>query len=128
MNSAGGKLCIVNNSISSRINEDSIGICRTLCRICKNGERDVTLMILQDSSLEQAINKKLNEVLNRESNLEYTTDLRNEGLDSIKMIELIVSLEVEFDIEIEDQDLLIENFSTIEKIASLFSEKYVAQL
>lgn len=50
--------------------------------------------------IEQAVTKKLSEVLNREVNLDFENDLRNEGLDSIKTIELIVNLEVEFDIQI----------------------------
>ncbi|MFC3788058.1 acyl carrier protein [Paenibacillus sp. GCM10012307] len=74
--------------------------------------------------MEQVISKKLSEVFNREVNFDYETDLRNEGLDSIKTIELIVNLEVEFNIQIDDQDLLIENFSRVTKIKKLLSEKY----
>ncbi|MBJ6360577.1 acyl carrier protein [Paenibacillus sp. MAHUQ-46] len=82
------------------------------------------MTIPQFSTLEQVISKKLSEVFNREVNFDYETDLRNEGLDSIKTIELIVNLEVEFNIQIDDQDLLIENFSRVTKIKKLLSEKY----
>lgn len=86
------------------------------------------MTIPQLPSLEQTITKRLSEVLNREINPDYDTDLTNEGMDSIVTIKLIVNLEVEFDIQIDDQDLLVENFSTINKISGLLSEKYAIQL
>lgn len=76
------------------------------------------------SIVERIVFEKISEVFNREVQISYDTDLRNEGLDSVKTIELIVNLEIEFDIEIDDQDLLVENFSTIHKIAILLSGKY----
>ncbi|WP_281884480.1 acyl carrier protein [Paenibacillus sp. YYML68] len=82
------------------------------------------MTIPQVSMLEQVVTKKLSEVLNRELHLDQGADLRSEGLDSIKMIEFIVNLEVEFDIQIDDQDLLVENFSTVHKITTLLSQKY----
>lgn len=81
-------------------------------------------MVPQLSTLEQVITKKISEVLNRAADIDFETDLRNGGLDSIKTIEFIVNLEVEFDIQIDDQDLLVENFSTINKVTKLLSEKY----
>lgn len=85
------------------------------------------MTVPQVSMLEQVITKKLSEMLNREVSIDYETDLRKEGLDSIKTIELIVNIEVEFDIQIDDQDLLVENFSTVSKITRLLSEKYNVQ-
>ncbi|SDT35599.1 D-alanine--poly(phosphoribitol) ligase subunit 2 [Paenibacillaceae bacterium GAS479] len=85
------------------------------------------MTVPQVSTLEQVITKKLSEVFNRAADLDFETDLRNEGLDSIKTIEFIVNLEVEFDIQIDDQDLLVENFSTINKVTKLLSEKYGVQ-
>ncbi|REK71601.1 acyl carrier protein [Paenibacillus paeoniae] len=87
----------------------------------------MTLTVPQVSALEQVVAKKLSEVLNRATDLNFEIDLRNEGLDSIKTIEFIVNLEVEFDIEIDDQDLLVENFSTINKVTKLLSENYGVQ-
>lgn len=46
------------------------------------------------------------------------------GLDSIKGIQAIVLLEEEFHIELDDEDLLIENVNTINKIKKTF-EKYI---
>ncbi|WP_165861402.1 acyl carrier protein [Paenibacillus paeoniae] len=85
------------------------------------------MTVPQVSALEQVVAKKLSEVLNRATDLNFEIDLRNEGLDSIKTIEFIVNLEVEFDIEIDDQDLLVENFSTINKVTKLLSENYGVQ-
>jgi acyl carrier protein len=45
------------------------------------------------------------------------------GLDSMKTINLVVELEEEFDIVIDDNDLLFENFSTISRILDLISQK-----
>lgn len=50
-------------------------------------------------------------------------DLRNFGLNSITSIELIVKLEDEFNIAISDDDLIIDNVCTINKIIQLL-EKY----
>ncbi|MDF2986919.1 MAG: Phosphopantetheine attachment site [Eubacterium sp.] len=52
------------------------------------------------------------------------TDLREHGLDSITSIELIVMLEDEFNISVEDEDLLIDNFNTVEKLMLLL-DKYL---
>ncbi|WP_336783260.1 acyl carrier protein [Paenibacillus illinoisensis] len=93
---------------------------------CEKG--DDVLKVPQVSTLEELITNKLSEVLNRATDLDFETELRNVGLDSIKTIEFIVNLEVEFDIQIDDQDLLVENFSTINKITKLLSEKYGVQL
>lgn len=53
-----------------------------------------------------------------------TADLREIGLDSITSIELIVLLENEFDISVDDEDLLIDNFNTVPKVKSLV-QKYI---
>ena len=50
------------------------------------------------------------------------TDLRNYGLNSITSIELIVKLEDEFNIAISDDDLIIDNVSTIDKIVQLLKK------
>lgn len=81
-------------------------------------------MTSQYSLLEQTIVEKLSEVLNKTVEVSHEADLREEGLDSIKTIALIVNLEVAFNVQIDDEDLLVENFSSIRKIASLLSEKY----
>lgn len=49
------------------------------------------------------------------------------GLDSMKTINLVVELEEEFDIVIDDNDLLFENFSTISRIVDLISQKVIGK-
>lgn len=45
------------------------------------------------------------------------------GLDSMGTINLIVALEEEFGVEIQDDDLQLRNFSSIEKIAEFMAAK-----
>ncbi|MFD0590160.1 phosphopantetheine-binding protein [Paenibacillus sp. GCM10027627] len=49
-------------------------------------------------------------------------DLQNYGLDSLKIINLILDLEDAFDIQFPDQYLSYENISTISKIRTIVSE------
>lgn len=46
-------------------------------------------------------------------------------IKSITTIQLIIKLEEEFDIEIAEEDLNLENFDTINKITTLLEEKYL---
>ena len=48
-----------------------------------------------------------------------TDDLTQFGLSSLKSIDLVISLESEFDVTLEGDDLLIENINTIQKIGNL---------
>lgn len=82
------------------------------------------MTILQASPLEESIVKEFSEALDREVNPDYEADLRNAGLDSIVTIKLVVNLEVKFDIEIDNEDLFVDNFSSINKISNLLSRKY----
>lgn len=51
------------------------------------------------------------------------TDLLEYGLDSMTCVEVVVNLEEEFGITMDEEDLLVENMSTIGKIKDLV-EKY----
>lgn len=51
------------------------------------------------------------------------SDLHSEGLDSLALMQLILLLEREYSITISPEDLNRENFSTLEKLASLISDK-----
>ncbi len=46
-------------------------------------------------------------------------------IKSITTIQLIIKLEEEFDIEIAEEDLNLENFDTINKITTLLEGKYL---
>lgn len=54
-------------------------------------------------------------------------DLVELGLDSLKAIELVVGLEAEFDIMVDEDDLLIENLYTISSIGKLIT-KYMEEI
>ena len=47
------------------------------------------------------------------------------GVDSFKMMELIVLCETEFDIEFGDEDLIEENFLNLAAISRLIGGKYL---
>jgi acyl carrier protein len=51
-------------------------------------------------------------------------DLRSIGLNSVTSIELIVRMEQEFNINILDEDLIMENVSSIDNIIQLL-KKYI---
>lgn len=55
--------------------------------------------------------------------LASTEDLSTYGFDSLRSVELIVDLEEHFDIEFDDEELLFNNFSTIDKIVEMVSNK-----
>ncbi|MGF7050450.1 acyl carrier protein [Paenibacillus sp. DS2015] len=76
-------------------------------------------------TIEKRIELKVKEILEISENQEigYKEDLSILGLDSLKSISLVVELEMLFDIAFEDEELLMQNFSSIEKIAQLVNEK-----
>ena len=75
---------------------------------------------------ESKIRKILAEVLEMTEgdveNIGIEEELTEYNLDSLTAIELIVNLESVFDILIDDEDLLIENVSSIEKIIAVVNK------
>lgn len=59
--------------------------------------------------------------INEEANItDYDMDLlKNEALDSLGIAQLVAALEEEFDMEIDAEDIVPENFQTIRAIAAL---------
>lgn len=55
--------------------------------------------------------------------LDRDTDLMELGLDSMTCVEVVVNLEDELGITVEEEDLLVENMSTIARLEELV-EKY----
>lgn len=55
--------------------------------------------------------------------LDRDADLMELGLDSMTCVEVVVNLEDEFGITVEEEDLLVENMSTIARLEELV-EKY----
>ena len=69
------------------------------------------------------------EIVNSIQDLEVTAeqcddDLLELGLDSIKFIQIIVSLEEAFGCEIPDEKLLIKKMNTVQKIIDVLHELY----
>ncbi|MEX3616929.1 acyl carrier protein [Paenibacillus glucanolyticus] len=66
--------------------------------------------------VEEVIQESMDIIINSE-------DLTELGMNSIKAIELIVKFEIVFGIEFEDEELLVENFTNIEKIHDRVTRK-----
>lgn len=68
--------------------------------------------------LEKTIRNKLAEVLKIENSEEISLDkdLKEYGMDSLNAIELVVALEMEFGIEFAEDDLLVDNLCTVQKL------------
>ncbi|MBG9941114.1 hypothetical protein ABD77_03115 [Brevibacillus formosus] len=62
-------------------------------------------------------------VISVENELDYNQSLLEIGLDSLKTMELIIQLETGFHFNFEDEELLISNFSTVNRIAELIDNK-----
>lgn len=58
--------------------------------------------------------------------LEKDNDLLQLGLDSLTSVEIVVNLENEFDIIIDDEDLLVENMGNIQLLMDLVN-KYLEE-
>ncbi|WP_036709746.1 phosphopantetheine-binding protein [Paenibacillus pinihumi] len=63
------------------------------------------------------------EVLETKLIADLNADLTLFGLDSIKTIKLVVKIEEHYQIEFLDEELLIEYFSSVNKILELLSYK-----
>jgi acyl carrier protein len=69
-------------------------------------------------SIEEVVVKSLHEIIDT-TNVNSKTNLLELGMDSMNFIRLVVQLEDEFDIEIPDEEIFLDNFSDIEKICQL---------
>jgi len=45
------------------------------------------------------------------------------GVDSVNFIEIVISLEDEFNITFEDEELLLQNLNTINKLKNVITQK-----
>ncbi|OPX45877.1 acyl carrier protein [Ruminiclostridium hungatei] len=81
-------------------------------------------MEVRRSDVINILSKALDVDINVLSQIGDDEDIGPYGLDSIKGIQAMILLEGEFDIELVDEDLLLENVNTINKIKKTF-EKYI---
>ena len=75
--------------------------------------------------IESQIVRKIQEILETTKDISPQDDLSALGLNSIKSVALIVELEEAFDITFDDEELLFENFSDINRIAERVQGKLV---
>ena len=77
--------------------------------------------------MEKKIREFISELIklgrNAVDSIDLDADLIEFGLDSLNSIELIVRLEDEFDIEIDDNDLIIDNINTLNKLINIVQNK-----
>lgn len=74
--------------------------------------------------LERVINiVKRHAVFNQDKVMEESRIRRDHGIDSIKMVELVVDLEEEFNIEVDSASLSFENFANIGIITDFIISK-----
>lgn len=76
--------------------------------------------------LEKKIREKLMEIMELDDvgKISLEEDLREYGMDSLNAIELVVALEMEFEMKFDEDDLLVDNLCTIQKLQDAV-KKYV---
>jgi acyl carrier protein len=72
--------------------------------------------MIENIKLEQVIYSIVKEELEIQEDFDIAEDLFNYGLNSMKFIRILVELEDILNISIPDEKLLVENFSSVEKI------------
>lgn len=77
--------------------------------------------------MENELKLLLNELDFETVDVTVDTNLREIGVDSITLMQLIVLIEEKYGIEIEDDDIVEDNWETISKIMSTV-EKYINQV
>ncbi len=75
-------------------------------------------------NVEDIIRDKLREVMGIAEihNVNPDEDLREYGMDSLNAIELVVVLEQEFEIQFPEEDLLVDNLCSIQKLAEIVTK------
>lgn len=77
--------------------------------------------------MERVIIKYINEQLlddEMDEDLDGDTDLLGSGiLDSLGMVKLIAFVEKEFDVKVDPEDMVIENFMNINSVCAYISSK-----
>ena len=76
------------------------------------------------NEIEARVREMLKETLengNEVDNLKADDDLTTLGVNSVTFIKLVIATELEFGIELEDEDLDFQNFSTINSIVNYIS-------
>ncbi|MCY9591251.1 acyl carrier protein [Paenibacillus chitinolyticus] len=74
---------------------------------------------MDQTAMEAVIIEHVKQILPQQIEIELTTKLLETGIDSMSFIRLVVLLEEAFNIVIEDEEILLENFTSVETIRNL---------
>ncbi|MFB7814479.1 acyl carrier protein [Paenibacillus chitinolyticus] len=74
---------------------------------------------MDQTAMEAVIIEHVKQILPQQIEIEPTTKLLETGIDSMSFIRLVVLLEEAFNIVIEDEVILLENFTSVETIRNL---------
>ena len=110
----GGRPC---SNALVRINK--IGLCNSLTNTL---QMEIFKMDLIQETVFRVIRKVTGSVLD----IEMDSALSDMRVNSVKIIQIIAMLENELDFELDEEDLLMSNFSTPRKTINLLREKYSA--
>jgi len=69
------------------------------------------------------ISSKVKEVLELDQEIDLHQNLVELGLDSLASVNLLVDIEEMYNIQFDDEEMLVENFSTINKVYQLVNGK-----
>ncbi|MCM3749539.1 acyl carrier protein [Paenibacillus pasadenensis] len=71
----------------------------------------------------KAVSRKVQKTLGAASPIGLSEDLTLYGIDSFQLIQIIVEMEHEHNLSFDDNQLILENFNTIENIALHLKEQ-----
>ncbi|MVO98636.1 phosphopantetheine-binding protein [Paenibacillus lutrae] len=77
---------------------------------------------MDESAVKETVIRSLEDVLEKKIPSIEECNLINEGLDSFKLLNLLVLLEEELNFEFEDHDLAPENFTTLAAFMNMLSK------
>lgn len=70
------------------------------------------------------LRQKLQDILGMSGyDFSLSEPLADRGLDSLRSVQLIVELEELFDVTFDDDELLFENFATLDRISQMLGRK-----
>lgn len=86
--------------------------------------------ILADSEERKIIEKVLRDILSKYISLEkpieevqVDDELEKIGVDSISFMKMVVAIELAYDFEFEDEDLIVDNFQTLDNVIQYISKR-----
>ncbi|MBV6713671.1 acyl carrier protein [Paenibacillus chitinolyticus] len=77
---------------------------------------------MNQTAMEAVIIEHVKQILPQQIEIEPTTKLLETGIDSMSFIRLVVLLEEAFNIVIEDEEILLDNFTSVETIRNLIQK------